>query len=289
MSRSSTNALAERLASHLQHVRHQIGGRVHIGAHDYAMRGYTPFRFGGDWTHEPHMQRVLADLLRDRDGAFVDVGANYGQTLALLLAIDPARRYIGFEPQLACCQCIDQFIADNRLSHMQVMPLALSDANATARFHVSHPGDLLGSLDPAHHALQSGATTFHTWVSTRVGDEVLAEIGANRIALVKVDVEGAEHRVLQGLARTLATQRPALVFEFLPNFVGEERTPLPDDACHEHREHARTIEALLGRCGYVLQAVAEDGSRQPVAHLALDDAREYVSYNYVALPAPLTS
>jgi FkbM family methyltransferase len=284
MSGSASAPLHERLASHLAHVKHQFGGRVRIGERDFAIRGYTPFRFGGDWSHEPHMQRVLAGLLQGRPGAFVDVGANYGQTLALLLAIDPQRRYIGFEPQLACCQCIEQFILDNGLSQMHVLPLALSDSNGIARFHASHPGDLLGSLQPEHHALQSGAATAVSWVAMRVGDEVLEEIEAGDIALVKVDVEGAEHRVLRGFTRTFSSHRPALVFEFLPNFVGAERTALPPEACREHRARAGEIEALLQRWGYRLQVVAEDGSLQPTAHLALDEPDAYVSYNYVALP-----
>jgi FkbM family methyltransferase len=283
-STSAPVEFGDRLASHLQHLKHQVARRVRIGERQYAMRGYLPFRFGGNWMHEPHMERALGQLLRDRPGAFVDVGANFGQTLALLLAIDAQRRYVGFEPQVACCHYIEQFIRDNALVQMQVLPLALADRNGVAQFHTSHAGDLLGSLQAEHHAEQTGETAAASFVCTRIGDEVLDEIGAGQIALIKIDVEGAEHRVLRGFARAIASQRPVLVFEFLPNFVGPERTMLSPEACRAHRERAGEIEALLDRQRYRLHAIDDSGALQPVARLALDDPGDYVSYNYAALP-----
>jgi len=41
-------------------------------------------------------------------------------------------------------------------------------------------------------------------VPLRVGDSVIEELAPDRIAIVKVDVEGAEADVLDGLERTIA-------------------------------------------------------------------------------------
>jgi FkbM family methyltransferase len=280
--------LGGRVASHLQHIKHQVAGRVRIGDRIYAMRGYVPFRFGGDWAHEPHMLRALRELLRDRPGAFIDVGASFGQTLAMLLDIDPERRYIGFEPQVSCCHYIEQFIRDNALARMQILPVALSDRNGLAPFHVSHPGDMLGSLHAGHHAeQQSDEATLVSYVGTRVGDEVMGELGAGPVAMIKIDAEGAEHLVLRGLVGTVATQRPVVVLEFLPNFIGNgtERTMLPAEVCAQHRARAAEIEALFEQQRYALHVVDEAGGElRRVARLALDDPAQYVSYNYAAVP-----
>jgi hypothetical protein len=44
-----------------------------------------------------------------------------------------------------------------------------------------------------------------------------AFVGSNqRVNFVKIDIEGAEHLALRGMARTLAKQRPVLFIEFHP-------------------------------------------------------------------------
>ena len=45
---------------------------------------------------EPWMIELLAMLLKEKEGAFIDVGVNVGQTLIKLKSIDINRKYIGF-------------------------------------------------------------------------------------------------------------------------------------------------------------------------------------------------
>lgn len=53
--------------------------------------------------HEPYLIPVIERLLKAHPGPFLNVGVNVGQTLAKGLSIDCDRKYIGFEPQIACC------------------------------------------------------------------------------------------------------------------------------------------------------------------------------------------
>jgi hypothetical protein len=57
-------------------------------------------------------------------------------------------------------------------------------------------------------------------VPLRVGDSVREELAPDRIAILKVDVEGAEADVLEGLERTIARHRPYILIEILPYSVG---------------------------------------------------------------------
>jgi len=101
------------IKDHLHRVLHHIGKPLRLGAIDYNLRGYYSNVVKNDLNHEPEVACVMEGALATRQGAFVDVGVNIGQTLLKLLRIDPNRNYLGFEPQIACCFLIDQFIKDN--------------------------------------------------------------------------------------------------------------------------------------------------------------------------------
>src|SRR5690348_13368483 len=51
---------------------------------------------------EPWFLQLLTLLLPYNKGSFVDVGANLGQTMIKVKALDSARKYIGFEPNPTC-------------------------------------------------------------------------------------------------------------------------------------------------------------------------------------------
>ena len=53
--------------------------------------------------HAHWLDSVYEIMLRQREGAFVDVGINVGQTMVKVLGIDRERRYIGFDPQVGPC------------------------------------------------------------------------------------------------------------------------------------------------------------------------------------------
>jgi ABC-type Fe2+-enterobactin transport system substrate-binding protein len=58
-------------------------------------------------------------------------------------------------------------------------------------------------------------------IELKPADEVLALLP--RVDLIKIDTEGAELAVLQGLIATLQSKRPTLIIEFSPSFWGEEK------------------------------------------------------------------
>src|SRR5262249_2660481 len=70
-----------------------------------------------------------------------------------------------------------------------------------------------GAFRPGAHAAD-GATLL---LPVRRGDDVLAEAGVDRPHVIKIDTEGFERRVLAGLARTLDSARPIVVFEWSPD------------------------------------------------------------------------
>jgi FkbM family methyltransferase len=267
------------LRDHVLRAAFQAGWQMKIGNRAYKARGYfsSNFVLNVAERHEPHLLAVLERHLPRLDGAFVDVGVNIGQTLFKLISVDPCRRYIGFEPLISCCDDVQRFIDANELTDVEVIPVGLSNENRLAALHVH------GRHDPTASLLAQRGTR-ELRVQVRVGDEALEEIGAGNVAMIKVDVEGTEWQVFDGLRRTLNRDRPILIFEILPNFVGHDRVDVPGEEAQANRHRVELVAKVLSDCGYRINRIHPNGDEEPIASIDLDDKSGYVGSDYTAWP-----
>jgi len=269
--------------THLGRLQHQAGKPLRLGPRAYRLRGYFGNRMARDFAHEPHLLAVLKRRLDRHPGTFVDVGTNVGQTLVKVLALDPTRRYVGFEPQIACCFFIDQFVRDNQLANVSIVATALSNENRVCVLYSNNAYDEMASLVGV--ADTTGANRSVTaLVPVRVGDEVLAELEVTDASVIKVDVEGAELKVFEGLSRTLQEQRPSAIFEVLPNFHGHERTRLDEAASERNRAAAGELLRFFREAGYQVSQVHADGSEHVIEAFDLDNRDRFLGSDYVAEP-----
>lgn len=242
------------------------------------MRGYMANRLASDFRHEPQLLRVLQRLFaKAPQGAFIDIGVNTGQTLLKVLAVDPNRRYLGIEPLLLCAHTVQQFILDNHLTNASVICVAAADRNAMLPFYALGGDDEMASLVP-------DGVRQETHVPGRIADELLAEIGIADVAVIKIDVEGAEARVIAGLRHTLADKRPVVIFEQLPNFEGYPRIRVSDERAKRNSEVASRVWQLLGDAGYSISQLDDNGDEHRISGFDLDDPAGYVGRDYIAYP-----
>jgi FkbM family methyltransferase len=253
---------------------------VKIGPRKYKTRGYLPSRLAVPFEYEPHVALTISNILQKRQGVFVDVGANVGQTLFTVLRADPNRSYIGFEPQIACCHYLQQFIEDNRLMPLiQIFPVALSSKTGFLPFFSNNARDDCGSLLPDVHELKNKQL-----VCVRKGDEALAELGVSTISAIKIDVEGAELSVLVGLQKTLEKMRPPVIFEVLPNFKRPDSIRREESISARKRSEADSIYRLLSSIGYALYQIDETSQTLTlIKEFNLDDKDAFRGRDYIAL------
>ncbi len=159
-------------------------------------------------------------ILQIKSGAVVDVGANIGQTLNNILLIDNKREYIGFEPQSYAAAIIEIFINENKLKDKTIFPIGLSDRFSIEEFY-SFGNDLSNFYN-------TGATIEKEFIDIQQekcyqrivilenGDKILKNLKVKDISVIKIDVEGAEIKVLNGLKETIINKRPFIIFEMLP-------------------------------------------------------------------------
>ena len=263
--------------THGKRILRQLGATVPVGARSYRLRGYFSNRMADDFQHEPYLVGVIRRVLEERIGAFIDIGANTGQTLLKVLAVDPDRRYVGFEPLLPCAHFMQQFILDNQLKNASVLPIALSDVNALVAFHFNSGFDEMASLVPEMHNNQ-------VFVQARIGDQVLKELNLDPIAMIKIDVEGAESQVLTGLEKTLDSVKPTVLFEQLPNFEGHERTRMNQERARRNTEAAGRVWDLLTAHNYRICQIDYSGNEQEIRSFSLDDKTNYRGRDFIAHP-----
>ena len=195
--------------------------------------GLAPFYSGAERDH----QRTTMSLLRVGDHA-VDIGANWGlHTLLFSKLAGPQGRVLAVEPFDPARRELEWHVRANHCSNVTVVPLALSDREATARFAAT------GSAYTGHLVVEGadqGAANCDVVraVQTTTLDLLLAREGFSSVQLVKLDVEGAESRVLQGAARVLGELRPCFVIEL--------HTPEQDVA----------VARMLDQAGYSIERIA---------------------------------
>lgn len=264
-----------RLLDHTERFSRQMGRRVRIGQRNFRVKGYLSniLELGSD--SEPDVEAAIARLL-DRPGTFIDVGANVGQTLGKVLAVDPDRSYLGFEPQIGACHYIDRFIKDNGLTNALVLPLGLSESGGLKSFWSSGEADTMASL------IQDGTDKSRSVIMTQTGDDVLSDLEIDEVAAIKIDVEGSECSVLRGFQRTLSTIGPPIIFEVLPNIAEDGFSDLPVEVAKANSDRASELHSYLSSHGYRIYALAASGEDSEVLAFELNDAARLAGPNFVA-------
>jgi FkbM family methyltransferase len=159
--------------------------------------------------HVEEQELGLAHAYLEPGMSAVDVGANIGAFTATLAdAVSPDGRVHAFEPLLPARARLERTVALNESHGVTIDGRALSDAEGTATLYDYGPGyESWATLAPRRIDTDAGVVTPVTELSveTTTLDRYCLEHGIRRIHLLKVDVEGAEERVLTG-ARSLLEQ-----------------------------------------------------------------------------------
>lgn len=152
---------------------------------------------------------LLRAHARDRGRPTVlDVGANVGAYTEMLLAeadvVGVGVKLHLFEPSVRCCESLRQQFGG--MEQVRIVPMALGDQRGAGLLHHGGEGSAHASL-VARPLLQSRPAS-DVQVPIQRLDTYLAETGIERVALLKLDVEGYELAVLRGAGERL---RPSVI------------------------------------------------------------------------------
>jgi FkbM family methyltransferase len=195
------------------------------------------------------LRRFLADLLAD--DVVLDVGANVGayscfagQVCEWVVAVEP------FPPNARALVANARL---NGLRNVELLPYALGATTGAAA--LDHPPD----ADPAtgRVALTDATAAGTTGVEVVRGDDLVASGAMPQPTVVKIDVEGAEELVVEGLREALTDDRCRLVF-------CEVHSPERIRAVTGRDGDAASVGTALASLGFVVEILA---TRSTETHL----------------------
>jgi FkbM family methyltransferase len=171
--------------------------------------------------YEPEVTTVFGRVLREGD-TVVDVGANVGWfTLLAASLVGPSGKVVACEPGPDNRTKLQANIdASGFTSRVRVVSQPISDRAETVEFHLnadSSGGHALWDPGRWQDNEKSRASPRSIHMSSASLDELL--FPGREIRLIKIDVEGAEQRVLQGAHAIVTSRRPPFIFAELHSFA----------------------------------------------------------------------
>lgn len=205
---------------------------------------------------ESFVVRYLQSQVKPND-VILDIGAHIGTiTLPLAKSVGPDGRVYAFEPDLDNFKLLSKNIAANQICNVVAEHIAVSDRTATIRLYQSTSCSALHRIHPSGYCRRSvevKAISLNDYFESR----------PQRVDVVKIDVEGAELRVLRG-SQCLIKANPSIRFliEFVPAWIVEGGHRV-DDVVEFFRDN-----------GFVLFEVDEENETIRIADFA-DLLRRY--------------
>ena len=193
---------------------------------------------------------VIAALLDDLDGTEIvwDVGAGVGTYTCFVVSALTSGHVVGFEPEAINREHLRENLTANAPDERwTVHPSALADRDGVAAL-VSESAEAGGG----HHYLSTNGTG--TLIRTRRGASLVGENGLAAPDVLKIDVQGAEQLVLDGMGSLLDDVR-SIYLEIHREKSGRYGTT------------ADAIEASLRDAGFSLTPLGEPTNRRSGVYL----------------------
>jgi len=192
----------------------------------------------------------------------IDVGANIGfYAVPFARWVGPQGRLIALEPEAANHRRLTARIAAAGLAgRALLLEAAAAERSGRLRLAINpdHPGD---------HKLAPDGADGGVEIAAHALDDLMAAHPGPPVSLVKIDVQGAELRVIKGALQLIERDRPALLVEIDP--AARDQTGVPA---------ATQLLALLAERGYDFLPWTRGGAGECQAAEAIVAAAKAAGY-----------
>ncbi len=191
-------------------VRLKAGFLMELDARDYVTAHIL-----ADSIYEPTITSLTTGLLKE-GAVFVDVGANVGYyTLLASVLVGAGGMVVAIEPNPDTVERLRRNIRLNKFTNIFTVPVAATETEQYLEFFEADVSNTGKSSLSSKNARSSKSAV----VRGIPLDEIIQGHNIQRVDLVKIDVEGAELRVLQGMSAIMETFRPTIITELFPELL----------------------------------------------------------------------
>jgi len=197
--------------------------RTKINGKPYSISSDDDYLDHVEGEFEPEMVSLFKSLIQPTD-TVLDIGANIGCTS--LLFGDLARKVYSFEPSPTTHRWLVQNVRMAKLNNVEPINLGLGKDAGTFELTFApnnRSGGFVSNLTNASEGHQVEQITIAK------GDDFIREHQIAKVDFIKIDVEGFEQSVIEGLAETIAREQPIVVLELNHWCLNAfQRTSVPD-------------------------------------------------------------
>jgi FkbM family methyltransferase len=190
--------------------------------------------------YEPFILDLFSIYLKKGD-TFLDIGANIGQHSMFAGAIVGEHgRVHSFEPIPRIYSQLNESVEKNNFQNRFTLHnFALGDHDHSLELFLEK-----NNIGGSSFVEKTGRAE-HITVHIKKGDDVLTS--EKNISLVKIDVEGYEYEVLEGIHETLVRHMPVIILEF--SYISYK---------NKSSTHAEKILSILTDIGYTLYDIEDN-------------------------------
>lgn len=164
------------------------------------------FMFGGCEKYILSFMKNYSVAAKGDKFVFFDVGAHVGNHSLFMSKY--ASEIHSFEPSPMAREALNSKIYSNSITNITVHPVGLADRNDKIPFYLSSNDNF-----SAGSFIKNNSKGDVRELEIKIGDEVAQKHGVEKIDLIKIDVEGLERQVIDGLSEVIGKSRPCIVLE----------------------------------------------------------------------------
>lgn len=169
--------------------------------------------------------RVAEDIIRSAIDPIIDIGAHSGLFTLYARALNPTARLVAVEPEANNLSLLKQHLAENQVSEVEIVGGALAEKTGKRK--------LLISSDTHNHRLIDSDMSV-TGADVQIVPayslkDLFKKFSITRASLIKMDIEGGEYEVIEGMKAEDYKIFDALVMEYHDSFE------------HSHQEVENTL------------------------------------------------